>query len=168
MKLRIAVLIAGLSACAAQRARGPLTIPLGLSTADTGRALRAFDFCRGDGARTDEELFPTCAHPGLGKGDAWVVAHYQGGVLVRLQRFERWADPAAARTRWDDLVGQRARTTPASDGARAQLAARAPIPDGTQAWVAFSTADQLVGLYLLSPTSPDQPAVLEDILPAIE
>lgn len=161
-------MIVALSGCAAQRARGPLTIPLGLSSADTGKALRAFDFCRAAPPTGDEELVPACAHPGLGHGDAWVVARYQGGVLIRLRRFERWPDPAAARERWDALVAQRARTTPPSEGARAQLAARGEMPDGTQAWVAFSTADELVGLYLLAPTAPDQPSLVEDILPAIE
>ena len=168
MRLSVMLIAVAISACAAERARGPLTIPLGLSTADTGRALRTFDFCRQPAPPSSEELFPTCSHPGLGHGDAWVVAHYQGGVLVRLQRFERWPDPGAAKARWDALIAQRAQTSPPSEGARDQLAARQEIPAGTQAWVAFSTADQLVGLYLLTPSSPEEPSLVEDILPAIE
>lgn len=163
------VLALALAACAADRARGPLTIPLGLTPADTTRALRAYDFCREpDGPRPAEELFPACDHPGLGRGDAWVVARYRGGVLVGLRRFERWTDPQAARARWDALIAKRSETTPPSQGAREQLQARHAVPDGAQAWVAFSSGDELVGVYLLSPATADEPAILEEIIPALE
>jgi hypothetical protein len=160
---------AACAGCAAERARGPLTIPLGLTPADTTRALRAFDFChQPDGPRPVEELFPACDHPGLGRGDSWVIARYDGGVLVGLRRFERWADPRAARERWDQLVARRAEKTPPSNGARQQLQARRAIPAEAQAWVAFSSGDELIGVFLLSPAEPDDPAILEEIVPALE
>ena len=63
--------------CAAQRAQGPLEVPLGLTAGETARAVRAYDFCRrgdadadGDGRR---EIFPQCGRPGVVYGDAWVV-----------------------------------------------------------------------------------------------
>ncbi len=157
-----------LAACAAERARGPLAIPLGLTAAETGRALRAYDFCLHDGPRTAEEMFWTCDHPGLQDSDAWVVARYDGGVLVRLQRFERWADPTAARQRWDQLIARRSESSPPSSGARDLLESRRRVPAGTQAWVAFASGDELIALYLLSPTGADAPSVLEEIVPAVE
>lgn len=163
------LLALALAACAADRARGPLAIPLGLTPEDTTRALRAYDFChRPDGPRPVEELFPACDHPGLGRGDAWVVARYEGGVLVGLRRFERWAEPRAARERWDQLIAKRSETTPPSAGAREQLQARRAVPAGAQAWVAFSSGEELIGVYLLTPSNPDEPSILEEIIPAIE
>ena len=164
----VLMMVVASSACAAERARGPLAIPLGLTAADTGRALRAYDFCLHDGPRTSEEMFWACDHPGLGDRDAWVIARYDGGVLVRLQRFERWADQAAARQRWDALIARRAEAGPPSTGAREQLEARHRVPAGTEAWVAFDRGDELIGVYLLSPAGPDAPAVLEEIVPAVE
>lgn len=163
------LLLAALSACAAQRARGPLTVPLGLSAADTEKALRAYDFChRQDGPLGHEELFPSCDRPGLGRGDAWVTARYDGGVLVGLKRFERWADPKEASERWDQLIKLRSETTPPSAGAREQLEARHPVPTGTLAWVAFSSGDELVAVYLLSPATAEDPSIIEEIIPALE
>lgn len=157
-----------ISACAAERARGPLLIPLGISRAETTRALRSYDFCASDGRPTSEQVFPQCERPGLARGDAWVIARFRDGTLARLQRFERWADPSAARARWDQLIARHSEEAPPSDGAREQLVARQQIPSGTQAWVAFSYRHQLIGLYLLTPATAEDPSVLEEILPALE
>ena len=146
----VLMMVVASSACAAERARGPLAIPLH------------------DGPRTSEEMFWACDHPGLGDRDAWVIARYDGGVLVRLQRFERWADQAAARQRWDALIARRAEAGPPSTGAREQREARHRVRAGTEAWVAFDRGDELIGVYLLSPAGPDAPAVLEEIVPAVE
>ncbi|HVV88748.1 MAG TPA: hypothetical protein VHE35_37140 [Kofleriaceae bacterium] len=168
MRRSLCLLLVVSSACAAQRAQGPLAIPLGLTQVDAHRALKAYDFCgKIDGPVPLEETVPTCDHPGLGRGDAWVVARYQDGVLIGLQRFERWADPKAASERWDQLIAKRSESTPPSTGAREQLEARHPAPAGTQAWVAFSSGDELIGVYLLTPSTPDDPSILEEILPAI-
>lgn len=169
MRLATSLLALSLVACAAQRARGPLEIPLGLTPADTARALRAYDFChQPDGPRPAEELFPSCERPGLGRGDAWVIARYRGGVLAGLRRYERWADPGAARARWDQLVARRSEATPPSTGARQQLQARRAVPDAATAWVAFSRGDELIAVYLLRADGPEQPSILEEILPAID
>ena len=99
-----------------------------VTPAETARAVRAYDFCLHDGPRTSEEMFWACDHPGLGDRDAWVIARYDGGVLVRLQRFERWADQAAARQRWDALIARRAEAGPPSTGAREQLDLEDELP----------------------------------------
>ncbi len=155
--------------CAAQRAQGPLEVPLGLTAGETARAVRAYDFCRrgdadadGDGRR---EIFPQCGRPGVVYGDAWVVAHYQEGRVVRLQRFERWGDPARATARWNELVEKRAASGPATTAARDRVFARQGIPDGTKAWVAFERPAALIGLYLLATTDASSPAILEEIVP---
>ena len=98
-------------------------------------------------------------------GDAWVVAHYDGGRVVRLQRFERWDDPARATARWNELIEKRAASGPATSAARDRVFARQGIPDGTKAWVAFERPAELIGLYLLATTDATSPAILEEIVP---
>ena len=157
-------LVLVLAGCAAQRAQGPLEVPLGLTASETARAVRAYDFCRrgdadadadGDGQR---EIFPQCGRPGVAYGDAWVVAHYQDGRVVRLQRFERWEDPARATARWNELIEKRTASGPATTAARDRVFARQGIPDGTKAWVAFERPAVLIGLYLLATTDASSPA----------
>ena len=152
-------------ACAAQRAEGPLGVALGLSPDETARALREYDFCRRSGPGGAEEVFPQCDRPGSGFGDAWVVAHYRDGRLVKLARFERWADEARAEGRWNQLIEKRAVGTPPSQAARDRIFARQRIPERTRSWVAFSTPDALVGVYLLHPTTSDDPSILEELIP---
>lgn len=159
--------VVALAGCAAQRAQGPLEIHLGLTASETARAVRAYDFCRrGDGdADARREIFPQCGRPGVTYGDAWVVAHYQDGRVVRLQRFERWDDPQRATARWNELLEKRAASGPASAAARERVFARQGIPDGTKAWVAFERPAELIGLYLLTTTDATSPAILEEIVP---
>jgi hypothetical protein len=155
-----------LAGCAAQRAQGPLGVSLGLTRDQTARALRAYDFCPRAEPPADEQVFPQCDRPGAGYGDAWVVAHYQDGRLVRLARFERWSDDLRAEERWNQLVEKRSVATPPSQAAREAIFARQELPERTRSWAAFATADALVGVYLLRPASASDPAVLEELLPA--
>lgn len=166
-RLFTAVLAAALAAgCAAQRAQGPLYIPLGLTVAQTAQAVRAYDFCRRSDADArdvrSEEIFPQCGRPGVTFGDAWVVAHYRGGVVVRLQRFERWPDAARAAERWNQLIEKRGAP---SQYAKDMIFDRQRIPDGTDAWVAFQRGDDLVGLYLLRAADRSAPSIMEEIVP---
>jgi len=162
-------LVVSVGACAAQRAQGPLELSLGMTPAQTARAVERYDFCRrvDPDARDDasREIFPQCGRPGVVYGDAWVVAHYRGGVVVRLQRFERWPDRDRASARWNQLLERRAQSGAATTSARDRVFARQGIPEGTAAWVAFERPGQLVGLYLLSSTDPTAPAILEEIVP---
>lgn len=155
-----------LAGCAAQRAEGPLLVPLGLSRGDTARALRHYDFCPQIESARAEEVYPQCDRPGAGYGDAWVIAHYQGGRLTRLQRFERWADEVRAAERWNQLIEKRSAKTPVSADARASIFERQRIPAGTRSWVAFQVDADLVGVYLLAPATAQDPSVMEEILPA--
>ena len=162
----IGVMLVG---CAAQRAQGPLDIHLGLTPPQTAQAVRLYDFCRRPDpdavADRAQEVFPQCGRPGATEGDAWMVAHYQAGVVVRLQRFERWPTPARAAERWNQLIEKRAVDGAASSYARELIFARQGIPDGTEAWVAFQRGEELVGLYLLRVSSRDGPSLLEEIVP---
>jgi hypothetical protein len=156
------------TACAAQRAQGPLTVALGLSPAATAAAVHDFDFCRlveaDAGDQHDRETFSQCGRPGVVFGDAWIVARYQDQRTVALQRFERWVDRERAVARWNQLVERRATSGPASQSARDLVFARQGIPDGTEAWVAFERRDELVAVYLLTTHSASDPAILEEIL----
>lgn len=151
--------------CAAQRAEGPLQISLGLSRAETARALQRYNFCPQVERAAADEVYPECDRPGTGFGDAWVIAHYEGGRLARLQRFERWADGTRAAERWNQLIEKRAAATPVSAAARAKIFERQRIPEGTRSWVAFEVAADLVGVYLLEPARAQDPSILEEILP---
>jgi hypothetical protein len=162
----VALVSFALAGCAAQRAEGPLQVRLGLSRGDTARALRHHDFCPQIEPARAEEVYPQCDRPGAGYGDAWVIAHYEGGRLTRLQRFERWADEARATERWNQLIEKRSTTTPVSAEARARIFERQRIPEGTRSWVAFQVDADLVGLYLMTPATAQDPSVLEEILPA--
>ncbi|MEZ4401616.1 MAG: hypothetical protein R3B06_16440 [Kofleriaceae bacterium] len=163
------LLAAAVVGCAAQRAQGPLDVPLGLTVDATAQAVRRYDFCRaapadGVGDRS-RELFPQCGRPGVAFADAWVVAHYRGDRLVRLQRFERWAEADRAAARWNQLIERRSTRGGPSATARDRLFARQGLPAHVQSWVAFERDDALVGLYLLTPTSPTEPAILEELTP---
>lgn len=160
------VLALAVMGCASQRAEGPLFLSLGLSRGETASALRHYDFCAQVEPATDNEVYPQCDRPGTGYGDAWVIAHYQTGRLVRVQRFERWTDEARATERWNQLVEKRSARQPVSQDARALISSRQSIPEGTRTWAAFRSGDDLVGVYLLEPVKADGPRILEEILPA--
>lgn len=151
--------------CAAQRAEGPLYVSLGLSRGETAAALKHYAFCAQVEPASDNEVYPQCDRPGTGYGDAWVIAHYRTGTLVRLQRFERWTDDARAAERWNQLVEKRSLKQPVSPDARARISARQAIPEGTKTWAAFQSGSDLVGVYLLQPPNAEAPSILEEILP---
>lgn len=160
------VLVLVVTGCASQRAEGPLFLSLGMSRGETASALRHYAFCAQVEPAKDDEVYPQCDRPGAGYGDAWVVARYQTGRLVRIQRFERWIDEARATERWNQLVEKRSARQPVSPDARAVISARQPIPEGTRTWAAFQSGEDLVGVYLLEPATPDGPRILEEIVPA--
>ena len=49
--------------------------------------------------------------------------------------------------------------------ARARISQRRVTPAGTRSWVAFQAGADLVGVYLLEPAGPQDPSILEEILP---
>lgn len=153
-----------LTGCAAARQSGPLDVRLGQSPAETGRALRSYDFCASE-AGAGRQIYPQCGRPGAAYGDAWVVVHYRGDRAVRIQRFERWADVDRATRRWSELVERRAALGPATDSARDRVFARQGLPERLKAWRAFERGDALVAVYLLDVTDASEPAILEELLP---
>jgi hypothetical protein len=56
---------------------------------------------------------------------------------------------------------------PPSDEARRQLTQRQDLPGGTRSWTAFRSGDHtLVGVYLLTPTPPENASVMEELVAA--
>lgn len=163
-----AVVAAGVVGCGGASADRPLTIPVGLTRDALIGELRSIEYCEGDALaseRVAREVFEKCDVPGVEHGQSWVVAHYQDGRVARLQRFERFADPARAQDRFNLLIEKRtAANGPPDDGARATLAAR-ELPSGTRTWVAFRAgATTVAAVYLLDPQPPENASILEEIV----
>jgi hypothetical protein len=161
----LALTLATLGACASV-SEGSLQVPLGLPRDQVPAAVRRYDFCVGDQGSRVEETFPRCKGPGIDYRDAWMVAGYDGGRLMRLARYERWDDDNRAVERWNALIASRTKLTgPASDEARQAVMAQRDLPPGTRSWQAFRAGDHaLVAIYLLTPSPPSNASVLEELL----
>ncbi|MDQ3370143.1 MAG: hypothetical protein M3680_32395 [Myxococcota bacterium] len=104
------------------------------------------------------EVYPRCDRPGTEWGESWVTARYAEGKLVELKRYERFSDDARAVERWNELVGARTRLGPESAEATAELRTRELEP-GTRSVKVFRVdAETIVGVYLMTPTSPRRDA----------
>jgi hypothetical protein len=162
MRLALLVVLAG---CAGTTAEAPLTVSLGLPRADAERALREHQYCHTANPPTAEEMFPRCDRPGTEWGESWVTARFDGDTLVELKRWERFTDDARATERWNQLVMARAKVSPESPEAIAALRDKGLLEAGTRTVKAFRVgADTIVGVYLLTPTEPQQANVLEAIV----
>lgn len=154
----VAILVAG---CAGATAEQPLTVGLDQSRPAAEKAIRSHQFCRqSHDPPQREELYPRCDRTGTEWGDAWVRAIYEGDTLVELRRYERYTDDTVAVQRWNQLVGDRARLHP---GAEVDLAKEGKLLEpGTRTVRAFRVdARTVVAVYLLTPSAPDNAAVLE-------
>ena len=154
-----------LAACGAGSAEAPLTIQLGLTHAATETALHAHQFCREQGQiNTDHEMFPRCERTASEVSSAWVTAVFDGDRLVELRRWERFSDRDEATQRWNELLAARSRVSQPSDEALAHLRERGLLPPGTRSVKAFrEDPGVVIGVYLLTPTPPEQANVLEQI-----
>jgi hypothetical protein len=154
-----------LAACGGPSAESPLAIQLGLTHAATTQALQAHQFCRESGQiDSKHELFPRCDRTGAEVSDAWVSASFDGDKLVELQRWERFGDDARAIERWNELLAARSKISQPSDEALLHLRARGLLPPGTRSVKAFrEDAGIVIGVYLLTPSPPEQANVLEQI-----
>jgi hypothetical protein len=167
--MRLIPLVILVAACGGPSAERPLTVSLGQTHDATETALRKHQFClklgSGDVKHTQQkQTYPRCDRPAAELGDAWVIARYQGDKLIELRRFERYTDDAQAVKRWNDLVGERMKLSPASDEALQQIKTKGEIEAGTRTVKAFKNADgTVVGVYLLNPSPPDNANVLEKI-----
>ncbi len=162
---RVAALIlpAILASCAGGlAAEHPLTIPLGIERTVADGELQKHKYCHEvDGPRPDVETYPRCERAGMEWGESWVMATYKDEKLVELRRYERIADDARATERWNQLVGERAKT---GQDVTAELRARQLEP-GTRTMKAFRVdATTVVGVYLLTPKPPEDANILEAVL----
>jgi hypothetical protein len=158
------ILLGFLVACGGATAEAPLTIQLGLTHEATERALHAHQFCREPGqVDSNQELFPRCDRTASEVSDAWVTARFDGDRLVELRRWERFADDARAVERWNELIAARAKTSTPSDEALQQIRDKGLLQPGTRTVKAFREGDTVIGVYLLTPTAPENASVLEKI-----
>jgi hypothetical protein len=156
-------------ACGGPVAESPLTMQLGLSHDATEKELRAHQFCLETSTSTvkstqQKQVYPRCARAASELGDAWVVAIYDGDKLVELRRYERYPDDNRAVERWNELIAARMKKAPASDQALQQIKNKGLLQPGTRSVKAFDgEPGTVVGVYLLTPSPPDQANVLEQV-----
>lgn len=165
-RLAIAVLVAMVASCGGPSAEGPLTVTVGMARDRLPAELHRFEYCQRDEPQADTEVFPRCDSPGVEFGQSWVVAHYDNGRVVRIQRWERFAEEGRGVERFNTLVEKRsALVGPPDPDAKRQVAGQQELPKGTKTWVAFRAGDRsLVGVYLLEPSPPEYASVLEEIV----
>ena len=157
--------LAVLGGCGGVTAESPLTVSLGIPRDQAQIALEHHRYCRKqDGPPQKTETFVRCDRPGLEWGESWVVARYEGDTLVELKRYERFSDDGRAVERWNQLVEARAKVTPGSPDADHALRDKLLEP-GTRTVKAFRVdAGTLAGVYLLTPTPPEDASILEAII----
>jgi len=153
------------AACGGASAEAPITVDLGLTHDQTERALAAHQYCRKPGEPAGpRELYPRCDRPAAEWGESWITASFDGDRLVELRRWERYADQAHALERWNELVTARSKASQPSDEALQELRDKGLLEAGTRAVKAFRGSDAVViGVYLLTPTPPENASVLEKI-----
>lgn len=153
-------------ACGGMAAEAPLTVKLGIPRDQALTELHAQQFCfTPDGPARRVETYPRCARAGTEWGEAWVTATYDAGVLIQLERFERYDDDDRAVERWNQLIVERAKASPDARDAGVELRARGPLAAGTRSVKAFKIdATTIVAVYLLTPSPPAQASVLEAIV----
>jgi hypothetical protein len=161
--------VAGLAACGGAVAEAPLAVPLGLSHDQAERALREHQFCLETSSAVVKhqqrvQRYPRCKRTAAEHGDAWVIARYDGDRLVELRRYERYGDDDRAIERWNELIAERLKTSPVSEAALQQINDKGLLQAGTRSVKAFEAGrGTVVGVYLLTPSPPDQANVLEQV-----
>ncbi len=171
--MRLIPLLVTLAGCGGATAESPLTVSLGGSHDATERALAAHQFCLEThssvvASQQQKQIYPRCERAAAEHGDAWVVASYEGDRLVELRRYERYGDDNRAIERWNELVAARMKIGAPSDEALAELKTRGLVEPGTRSVKAFrgegaASGPTVVGVYLLTPSAPDNANVLEKI-----
>lgn len=160
---RFAVLsFALLAGCAGVTAEQPLALKLGMPRDEALATLKTQKYCPKQGnppARL--ETYPRCERPGAEWGESWVTARYDEERLVEVRRYERFTDDARAVERWNQLITDRAKISTESGEATSALRARLLEP-GTRTLKAFRVdASTVAGVYLLTPTPPEEASILE-------
>jgi hypothetical protein len=159
-----------LVACGGATADAPVTVSLGMPRDQVIRKLEAkHRYCaqpeqRAPASGAGVELYSRCDRPGAEWCESWITATYDNNVLVELKRYERFSDDARAIERWNQLVGERRRLSTESAEATTTMRGR-PLEPGTRSMKAFEvSADTVVGVYLLTPTPPEDASILEAIV----
>lgn len=162
-----AIALVVLAGCGGITAEAPLTIALGLPRAQAAAELARHEYCHPtEGPPEKLETYPRCDRPGTEWGESWVTARFDGDRLVELRRYERFADDARATERWNQLVADRSKLTPATEEASVALRATLLEP-GTRTVKAFRIdAATIVGVYLLTPSPPGNANILESVIRA--
>jgi hypothetical protein len=162
--MRLILLVFALGSCGGLNAEAPLTVPLGITHLKTESELHAHQFCRASGqVDTPKETFPRCDRTASEVSDAWVNAIFEGDKLVELRRWERFPDDARAIERWNELVAARAKVSTPSDDALQLLKDKGLMQSGTRTVKAFRSGDTVIGVYLLTPSEPENANVLEKV-----
>ena len=163
--MRLIPLVFITAACGGGMAESPLTIPLGITHAATDQALHAHQFCRKEGqVDARQQLYPRCDRAGAEVSEAWVTAIFEGDRLVELRRWERFADDARALERWNELLAARMKASTPSEEALQGLRDKGELQAGTKSVKAFRADDgAIVGVFLLTPSPPENAAILEKI-----
>ncbi len=166
--LPYAIVTCAVIGCAGATAESPITISLGAPREQVIQDLKTkHRYCakaEHRPAATKTDTYQRCDRPGAEWGESWIAATYEEGKLVELRRYERFSDDARAVERWNQLIGERAKLQPFSDEAAAALNAR-PLEPGTRSMKAFKVgASTVVGVYLLTPTPPEDASILEAIV----
>jgi len=167
--MRLIPLVFVVAGCGGAVAEAPLAVKLGITHDQTEQALREHQFCLETSSSTvkhtqQKQTYPRCQRAAAEQGDAWVVARYDGDKLIELRRFERYGEDDHAVARWNELVTARMKTSQPSDQALQQIKDRGQLEPGTRTVKAFSGADgTVIGVYLLTPSPPDNANVLEKI-----
>lgn len=153
-----------LAACGGASASGPLMVPVGLTRAELAGELRAYEYCPGEPGG-ESAVYPRCDVPGVEHAQSWVVAHFRDDRVVKLQRWERYAEEPRGLERFNQIIEKRSAGGPPTQEAKDLISAQQELPAGTRTWVAFRAGERtLVGVYLLDPRPPQHATVLEEIV----
>ena len=143
----------------------PLTVSLGLGRDATTQALHDHQYCHKVDPPQKIETYPRCERVGSEWGESWITAEFAEDKLVELRRWERFTDDSRAVERWNQLVIDRNKLVPESDAALQILRSQGLLQPGTRAVKAFQIdRGTVVGIYLLTPSAPEQASVLEKIV----
>ncbi len=166
MRLLSSIVLVGVSAgCASTTAEAPLTISLGLGREATTTALHDHQYCHKVDPPQKIETYPRCNRVGSEWGESWVTAAFENDKVVEIRRWERFTEDSHAVERWNQLVLERNKIVPESEGALAVLRTQGLLQPGTRAVKAFQIdPTTVVAVYLLAPSPPEEASVLEKIV----
>lgn len=144
-----------------------LEVVPGQSRSKAESALRDTKYCRVEPREQRQQSYGRCGVKGFELGESQVLIEYDAeGSVARARRMERFEDDEQATRRWNALVGEREQAFGAeSPEARTRLAALGEGPVGAVLWKAWfgKNLDQVIGVYLVRPSDPREPQIVEVI-----